>query len=210
MYYIPELLTVAAIHLLALMSPGPDSLIVIKNAVTGSRKLGVSTALGVALGMPVHITYSLLGIGFLIAKSIVLFSAIKLIGAGYLIYIGVQALRSKEGGESNETPGVTNAAHTAFTALRSGFLTNALNPKATLFFLALFTQVISHSTPKHIQLLYGLEMTLMTFAWFCLVALVLSHHTVQAKFIGIRHYMDRTLGALLVLLGLKVAFSTHK
>ena len=86
-----------------------------------------------------------------------------------------------------------------------GFLTNALNPKATLFFLGLFTQVIDPTTPIWVQMVYGLEMSIMTIVWFSLVALFFSHEKVRGRFAKVSHHVDRVLGAVLIALGVKIA-----
>ena len=93
--YLPEFFAIALLHLLAVMSPGPDFVLMSKNSLVYSRKTGVATSLGLALGIVVHIIYSLVGIGLIISKSIILFSTIKILGAGYLIYIGLKSLKSK-------------------------------------------------------------------------------------------------------------------
>ncbi|HYV33846.1 MAG TPA: LysE family transporter, partial [Candidatus Limnocylindria bacterium] len=97
-----------------------------------------------------------------------------------------------------------------WASVKNGFLTNALNPKATLFFLALFTQVIHTSTPLGIKILYGAEMSTMTFVWFAFVAVVLSHQKIKKPFVKVQHYVERTMGAVLILLGIKVALSKAK
>ena len=207
--FLPQLLTVAIIHLLAVMSPGPDFVIVTKNSLSYSRKIGTYTALGVALGIIVHVTYSLFGIGFLISKSIILFTIIKLLGAFYLIWIGVKALRSKPSKIENDlTPIKKEKDMTSLGAIKNGFLVNVLNPKATLFFLALFTQVISPATPKAIQLIYGIEMTIATFVWFSVVAYFFSHSKLKVKIQKIAHHIDKITGLALIALGIKVALSS--
>ena len=95
-----------------------------------------------------------------------------------------------------------------FAAIRMGFLTNVLNPKATLFFLALFTQVIDPTTPLVVQALMGLEMAVVTFLWFAVVAVLLSHKRVQSKFAVIQHRVEQVFGVLLIALGVKVAVSS--
>jgi threonine/homoserine/homoserine lactone efflux protein len=95
-------------------------------------------------------------------------------------------------------------------AIRMGFLTNVLNPKATLFFFALFTQVINPGTSKFIQIFYGLEMSLMTFVWFAIVAIILSHDLIRKRFVSVQHYLERTFGVILIALGIKVALSSSK
>lgn len=208
-----EFLLVAGIHWLAVMSPGPDFAMVMRNSLVYSRRTGILAAVGLGLGILLHITYSLLGIGLLISKSILLFNTIKLLGAAYLIYIGVKSLLSKKDVhplEGDEPIQAHNNDLTTFEAIRLGFLTNALNPKATLFFLALFTQVINPHTPLGIKMLYGSEMSLATVTWFAIVATVLTHRRVNQAFARIKHYLEKAFGAILIALGLKVALGTHK
>lgn len=209
MTFLPEFLTVVIVHVLAVMSPGPDFVMISRNSLIYSRQVGVYSAIGLGLGIVVHVTYSLIGIGFIIAKSIVLFSVLKFIGAGYLMYIGYQCLRAKP------QPAHVMATEKKnylgkFAALRMGFFTNVLNPKVTLFFFALFTQVINPQTPKIVQVLYGLEMSVMTFAWFSLVAAIVSHRLIQARFTPVQHYLERAFGVILIALGLKVAAASAK
>ena len=206
MPYLAEFLTVAFVHLLAVMSPGPDFIMISRNSLVYSRKTGVLSAVGLGLGILVHVTYCIIGIGYIISRSILLFSILKFIGAGYLIYLGWKILKSK--------PQVAQAVienkkeMSAASAIRMGFLTNALNPKATLFFFALFTQVVSPHTPKFVQVLYGLEMFVMTIVWFALVAVLLSNRHLKPRFARVQHYFERFFGVILVALGVKVALST--
>lgn len=206
MSYLPEFLTVVVIHLLAAMSPGPDFVMISRNSVSCSRRAGVYSALGLGLGILVHVTYSLIGIGLIISRSILLFSVMKYIGAAYLIYIGVRSLRARAYVADKEN-GRVRPELGALAAVRMGFLTNILNPKATLFFFALFTQVISPETPKIIQVLYGLEMSVMTFFWFGFVAVVLSHPALKGRFISAGQRLEQVFGAILIALGVKVALS---
>ena len=209
MMFLPEFLTVVIVHLLAVMSPGPDFVMISRNSLVYSRKVGVYSAIGLGLGILVHVTYSLIGIGLIISKSILLFSILKFIGAAYLIYIGYKCLRAKPHQEQN-IEGEKQNELGKFAAIRMGFLTNVLNPKATLFFFALFTQVINPSTSKAIQVLYGLEMSVMTFAWFALVAAILSHNLIRVRFTSVQHWLERTFGVILIALGVKVALSSSK
>ena|SRR5258708_39313724 len=96
MQYLPIILTVAGVHFLALLSPGPDFILITRNSLLYSRRTGIFSAIGLGLGIIVHITYSLIGIGLIISKSILLFSFMKYLGAGYLFYIGYKSLRAKQ------------------------------------------------------------------------------------------------------------------
>lgn len=207
MNYLPEFLVVVGVHFLAIMSPGPDFLLISRNSLTYSRKVGLYSAFGLGMGIVVHVTYSLVGIGLIISKSIVLFSILKYLGAAYLVYIGIKSLRAKRTVttlHANEQP-VKDM--TPWQAIRSGFLTNVLNPKVSLFFFALFTQVVQPTTPKFIQAMYGLEMSVMTAAWFSLVAVLLSHTWIKSRFASIQHHLERFFGVCLIALGIKVAVS---
>lgn len=204
-----EFLLVAGIHLLAVMSPGPDFAMVLRNSLVYSRRVGILAAVGLGAGILLHVTYSLLGIGLIISQSILLFNAIKLIGAAYLIYMGVRALLAKKSEEKVLDLAEDSSCISNFEAIKMGFLTNALNPKATLFFLALFTQVINPETALGIKVLYGLEMSVATFAWFAFVALILTHRHINKLFSQVRHYLDKAFGAILIALGIKVALGSR-
>jgi len=209
MHYLPQLLTVAGIHLLAVMSPGPDFALIVRNSFKYSRRIARYSALGLALGISLHVTYSLVGIGFIITKSVMIFNTIKFLGAAYLIFIGVKSLRAKPAAPT-EIQETRTADISRWEAIKMGFLTNALNPKATAFFLALFTQIIDPATPLAIQLVYGLEMSLATLLWFSLVGIIFSSPIVKSRFAGVQHYLERVMGAVLIALGIKVATLSNK
>lgn len=220
--YISQLLIVAGIHALAVISPGPDFVLVSKFSLSYSRKIGFASAIGVALGIGVHIAYSMLGISALIASSILLFSLIKILGAFYLIYIGIMSFRksktpddSKATESSEERFTTSSSANLVINltvnpsmnfgrAIKSGFLTNVLNPKATLFILAVFTQVITPTTPKFVQAIYGLEMILATGIWFSVVAFFLSTDYISKKINRVKGVIDKVTGVVLTALGIKI------
>ena len=207
-----EFITIAGIHLLAVMSPGPDFAMILRNSFVYSRKTAVYTALGLGLGIMVHVAYSLVGLGLIISRSIILFNVIKILGALYLLYIGYMSIRAKPQVTSEESS--IAAEETAqdigkWKAIRLGFLTNILNPKATLFFLSIFSLAISPSTPMFIKILYGIEMSLATFMWFAGIAFFLSQNRIRVKFKKIQHWIERVMGGLLVALGIKILLSSR-
>lgn len=209
MPYLAEFLTIVTIHLLAVMSPGPDFVMTVRNSLMYSRKTGIYSAIGLGFGIGVHVAYSLLGIGILISQSIVLFTIMKFVGAGYLFYIGYKSLTAKAPSihiqQDEKREDIDR-----FAAMRMGFITNVTNPKATLFFLALFTQVIHPTTPLGIKLLYGLEMMGATVFWFTFVAVLLSHNVVKKRFERVQHTAERVMGAILIALGIKLVLSSLK
>ncbi|MET1078300.1 MAG: LysE family transporter [Pseudomonas sp.] len=205
--YWTEFLTVALIHLLAVASPGPDFAIVVRESVSAGRRAGTWTAIGVGSGILVHVTYSLLGIGLIVSQSVVLFNALKWLAAAYLLYIGIRALRAKAADPAQADLAQAPVERSPRAAFVSGFVTNGLNPKATLFFLSLFTVVINPHTPLAVQAGYGLYLAVATGIWFCLVALLFSQSRVRAGFARLGHWFDRAMGAVLVGLGVKLAFT---
>ena len=202
-----EFMTVALVHLLAVASPGPDFAVVVRESVAQGRRAGSWTALGVGCGIFVHVAYSLLGIGLIVSQSIVLFNLFKWLAAAYLVYLGWRALRARP--MSLEAIDGVNApvARSAWRAFVIGFVTNGLNPKATLFFLSLFTVVISPDTPLLVQAGYGLYLAGATALWFLLVAWLFSRGRVRAGFARMGHWFDRLTGAVLIGLGVRLAVS---
>ena len=205
--YWSEFLAVAAIHLLAVASPGPDFAVVVRESVTHGRRAGTWTALGVGSAIFLHVGYSLLGIGLIVSQSIVLFNVLKWLAAAYLLYIGFKALRAGPAAEGQAKVQAATQVRTPREAYVVGFMTNGLNPKATLFFLSLFTVVINPHTPLAVQAAYGVYLAIATAAWFCMVARLFSYDRVRAGFARIGHWFDRVMGAVLIALGVKIALS---
>ncbi len=203
-----EALSVLTITILAVLSPGADFAMVTRNSMVLSRRAGLLTALGIALGVGVHVGYSMLGIGLLISRSILLFSLVKFLGAAYLLFLGITMLRAPKADPAIPLPEPAVLSDRA--ALRIGFLTNATNPKTTLFVVSLFTQVISPRTSLPLQLGYGAFMSLAHLGWFALVACAFSSEPAQGIVTRSRHLVERTIGGVLVALGLGLACSSLK
>lgn len=201
-----EFLTVALVHLLAVASPGPDFAVMLRQALTQARHNALLTAIGIGVGILLHVSYSLLGIGLIIQQSVMLFTVLKVIGAVYLLYIAWQCLQAKPGGIHVQANG--SRAQTGWAAFRLGFLTNALNPKATLFFVSLFSVIINPGTPVLLQAGYGIYMALATGLWFAIVAVFFAHPRVRRGFNRFGHWLDRAMGGILVLLAGQLLLST--
>ncbi|MGM0481326.1 MAG: LysE family translocator [Pseudomonadota bacterium] len=203
MSYWGEFLTIALVHLLAVASPGPDFAVVSRYALSFGRKAGYWVALGVATGIILHVTYSLIGVAVIIHQNQWVYLSLLMLGALYLGYIGLSAISAKPrtdvaaAADDVQLP----KRRKAFTV---GFLTNGLNVKATLFFLTLFTTVISPTTPFMVKLGYGVYLTIATGIWFVFLTWLLTHPRVFKKIWPYSHWVDRLMGAILILLALSL------
>jgi len=197
-----EWLAVITITIFAVISPGPDFAMVSRNSLSLSRHAGILTALGIGVGVLVHVSYTLLGIGVLIRESPALFNVLKLVGAAYLVWLGGKMLLSRK------AEGQVAANETALSdlgALRVGFLTNALNPKTTIFIVSLFMQVVQVDTPLGIRIAYGLFISIAHVLWFSAVSLFFGAPRIQKRILDVRHWIDRIFGTLLIGFGIALA-----
>jgi len=207
--YFSQFLTIAIVHLLAVASPGPDFAIVVRQSVTFGKKTALWTSFGVGTAIFLHVFYSMLGIGVIVSQSIVAFTIMKFVGAGYLVYIGCKALRSQPG-KAMHFSGKRPCTPTAVKAYWTGFLTNGLNPKATLFFFSLFTVVIAPETPMLVQFFYGAYMAVATAVWFSGISMLFGSTKVRGLFLTFGHWFERFMGGALILLGVKLAITSQK
>lgn len=203
-----QFFTIGLLMLFSAMLPGPDFALVTKNTVLHSRRAGIFTSLGIGSAILVHITYCVLGLAVIISQSILLFNIIKYIGAAYLIYLGLIALFSKHISTiSDKSSSSTRTSKMRdFKAFRQGFLCNLLNPKATMFFLALFTVIIKPETPITWTFIYAIEMFVILTGWFCALTLILSHKQVVRILNKIEKYIEKTVGIFLIGFGVALAF----
>lgn len=189
--------TIATAHLLAVMSPGPDFAMVTRQTLAYGRSAGLWTAWGIAAGIIFHVSYGLFGLGWLIERLPWLLEVLRYGGAVFLFYMGWGALHAQPMAEGAAAPDKTPAARESF---RIGVLTNLLNPKATMFFVALFAAVITGATPLPLRLTLGAWIVLSTGAWFSFVAFTLGQARVRDKLRRVAHWIDRVMGAILITL----------
>ena len=199
------LLLITVIHLLAAAAPGPDFVMVTQQTLAKGRRSGLLCSLGIALGLSVHIAYSAFGLATVIANSSAALWAIKLLGGSYLVYLGVKGLRSKPQLSAKKPDGVEESS--AIKTIGIGFLCNVLNPKAPLYFVSLFTIVLSPDMPLHVIAIYGIWIMFIQLAWFSIVATLLAAPPVAKRFKKFGHYLDRVLGGAMVALGIKVVMT---
>lgn len=211
---IQGLLIITTIHFLAAASPGPDFVLVSQQTLSNGKKTGLLCSLGIALGLSVHIIYSALGLAAIIAHSSFWLWVIKILGGCYLIYIGYKGIMAKktcslETSESLNTKNnsVIQREESSLKIIGKGFLCNALNPKAPIYFVSLFTLVLSPDLPTSHLVIYGVWMMTIQLIWFSGVVFLLSRPTINEKFQQMGHWVDRVMGAAMIMLGLKVLMS---
>ena len=208
--YTTEFMTLAVVHFLAVVAPGPDFAITVRQSVRYGRTVGMVTALGIGMGISLHVGYTLLGVGALLHTYPWLLTVASVLGAAYLVYLGVALIRSHARPAAGNTPESTTPTE-ADAALASlpkafalGFLTNATNPKATLFFMAIFTTLVQSTTPLEVQALYGLWMCCVNAGWFMLVAGLFTVVRVRETFLRIGHWLERFMGLVLLLFAVRL------
>jgi threonine/homoserine/homoserine lactone efflux protein len=195
-----DLLAIAGLTVLIMISPGPDFALVARNTVIGGRNAGGWTSAGILTGNLVHLTYCLLGIGWLIANSIIAFTILKFAGGAYLIFLGCQSLRpGPQSLGDTETP-----AHQGRRWWLQGLLNNLLNPKGPLFYLGVLS-VFVHPESRNLYLLLLVCTTIgVSASFWVLFVYVLQVSSVRSRLHAAAKWINRLLGTVLIALGLRL------
>lgn len=203
--YLLELASLMAVFSFAIVAPGADTAMVMRQAMVHGRRAAILTSIGIGTSLMFHVTYTILGLGLIISQSLLIFGIIKWVGAAYLLYMGVMALRAG-GTELDPATGEPDAPRqSAFRAFGLGFLANALNPKPVLFFLSIFSALVSASTPGVVKLGYGLVMASCLIAWFVGVSFFMTTPRMRAVFSRMSKWINRASGLVFIAFGLKLA-----
>ena len=200
-----EFIAVIFITILAVISPGADFAIVTKNSYLYGRKIGVITSIGIALGVLIHVAYTLIAVNLVLAYTPQILNVIKYIGAIYLIYLGYKTFIQKPVNDSSDSTILS-----PINAFQNGFFTNALNPKTTLFVISTYTQIISITTPQLILIGYGLFMSLAHFIWFAFVALIFSTAQLRQWMLVRQIMFNRIIGSILTLIGITLLLANFR
>ena len=206
--YLLELASLMAIFAFAIVSPGADLAMVMRQSLVHGRRSAIVTSFGIGTSLMFHVTYTILGLGLIISQSIYLFNIVKWCGVAYLVYIGIKALRAGKADLSVEAVKGDADGKSEQSALRAfglGFLANALNPKPVFFFLSIFSTVVSAHTPIAVKLGYGLVMAACLIAWFVGVSLFMTTPKMRAAFARASQWIDRASGLVFIALGIKLA-----
>jgi threonine/homoserine/homoserine lactone efflux protein len=209
-----NLLLVVSVTFLCMLSPGPDMALVMRSTLLGTRYDGLATSAGVLTGNLVHIAYCALGLGWVVAQSIVVYSVLRYLGAAYLIYLGVQSLRSAPSARpvhagdvlDRPSPNTKKTLRLRGRPFLQGVLNNLFNPKGALFYLGVFSQLITPSMPRWHAAAMILAM-MATSASFWLVFVLTLEQSWMRRGLGRFHgAVERVFGAVLIALGIRVAF----
>lgn len=199
--------------LLLNIAPGPDSLLIMARSAQQGWRAGAAAALGIGTGTLVHITAAALGLSALLATSAAAFTALKLLGAAYLLYVGVSLLRTRATTSASVSPRADAIAPLPLSSIfRQGLLTNVLNPKVALFFLAFVPQFIApDSSDKALAFvvlgsIFNVNGTLWCLALAAFTAGASSRIRLPAR-AGL--WLNRTIGALMLSFGVKLALSSR-
>ncbi|MCF6767995.1 LysE family transporter [Thiotrichales bacterium 19S11-10] len=196
------LITLGLLNLLAAMGPGPDFAVVMKNTLLYDRQGGIYTALGIASAILIHVGYCLLGLAALISASVWIFNAVAIIGGSYLIYLGINAFKQEAKPISADYNTSQHRSYSKLSLYWEGFLTNLLNPKAILFFIAMFTLV----PYQKFGLMFGfailIELFIIVFLWFSILTYIVSYRKLKAKLDRYTSKIVKFTGVVLILLGI--------
>lgn len=197
---------VFVIAILGVISPGPDFAMVTHRSLHFGKRAGLLCAGGLALGIVVHTIYCVLALDLLKNQPLIL-SGIRLAGGCYLIYLGVQVLRAtlQKNHEKPTSVVVTSVGVSDGHWIRQGFFTNLLNPKAVVFMASLYSQAV---TPELVGnrfiFIFGLEVALVVWAWFSVVAMAFSHAAFRARIGPIQNKFEAVLGLALIIFGVSI------
>jgi threonine/homoserine/homoserine lactone efflux protein len=193
-----------AVAAIVVITPGVDMALVTRNALMHGRRAAVMTALGINFGIFFWVLAAALGLAAVVSTSATAFAAIKLAGAAYLVYLGLQALRSARTGRAESQP-IPRSAPSGRLAFRQGLVSNILNPKIAVFFTSLLPQFVGAHGSIGNLLLLGLLFNAMGVGWLiCYATAVARGRNVLAR-PGVRRALDRISGLVLVGLGTRLA-----
>lgn len=199
--------TILAIHSFAWFTPGPLFVLIIRNSLVYSRKSGIWTAFGIAIGNFVHITYSVTGLSLILSTSPLAFNIIKFFGVGYLVYMGIKTFLIKV--EAKKVDSFDQHSDISpFKAAKIGFLTNILSPKASLFFASIFASIMSSGSPFWIVIFLWIVMPLNSFFMASILSVFFTQKKVRNFYENHQHVVNKLLGMTLLVLAIMIAI--HK
>jgi threonine/homoserine/homoserine lactone efflux protein len=195
-----EFFTVALLHFFAVSSPGPDFILVTRQAIKMGRKAAIYTSLGIGIGILIHSLAAIMGLTLIISSNPYLFLCMKLAASLYLFYLGLMSIiqTSETGNE------IESRDSSELNSFLIGFITNVLNPKAIIFFVTLFSIVLNNSTSAALLTIYGLYMSAATFLWFLLISYVFTNKNLIEKYFYVLPAFEKIIGILLIIIASQI------
>ncbi len=208
MEHLSDILLVQAIFLAAVMTPGPDFVVVSTTALSRGRWPGLATAAGTTLGMSVWVAAAMTGITFVFEHLFVLATVLRVAGGLYLLFLGAQLIRRAFRGPGPQAPTVPVKGG-GFRAFRRGFLVNLGNPKALVLFTSLAALLVKPGTPSWVLAVSGAGIIATTLVWYAVVVLALTHSRVRVRYQNYRPRLgrlglERLAGTVLALFGIRL------
>jgi RhtB (resistance to homoserine/threonine) family protein len=205
-----ELVPFLAIAIVVIAVPGQDTALTIRNTLLGGRRAGLSTALGIAAGLAVWTAAASAGVVALLVAAEPVFLALRIAGAAYLVYLGIQSLRAALARRQAHAGPTTGATVRPTRALRQGFLSNLGNPKIAVFFAALLPQFVPEGGGSFAALLLlGLLFCLLTLLWLSLYSVAIDRARTVLERPRIRRTLDAITGTVLVAFGVRLAVAAR-
>ncbi|MBI44648.1 MAG: lysine transporter LysE [Candidatus Marinimicrobia bacterium] len=206
--YLDQFLIIAMAHFFAVVSPGPDFFLILRQSFVYGKQKTILTSLGVATGILVHSLYCVLGLSYVLTDTF-LHDVLRILCSLYLFYLGFNSIffmNIIDTDNSIDVKEKLNSSISSFAAYRQGFITNLLNVKASLFFISLYS-FIDLSTPKYVLFFYALWMTLVTGGWFIFLTILLSANKVNKIAYHYHYYISKLMGFILIYIAIKICLN---
>ena len=199
--------TVALMHLFAVASPGPDFFLISRQTILYGKNISIWASLGISMGILMHSLLSIAGIYMILSLYPHLLFYMKIIASLYIAFLGIRTLMISNNIKIDIS--VNKIDISFFKSFLTGFLTNALNPKAFLFFIMVFALISNTTESVVIKMALGVYMAVATFIWFTFISISFAKISQGAIIKKIIPYLEKIVGVLLILISLQILFSDY-
>jgi threonine/homoserine/homoserine lactone efflux protein len=197
-----EFITIALLHLFAVVSPGPDFVLITRQSIRYNRSIAIWASLGIATGILVHSLVAITGVVVIVTSNSFLFDAIKIVGAVYLLYLGIISIINSN--KIKELTTTVSGKKENLNGFLAGLITNITNVKAILFFVTVFTVVIDQNTDRLTLSFYGIYMSISTFFWFAFISVVFTDKRFTSKFSFYLPVFEKIIGLILIMISSQI------
>lgn len=199
--------TVALMHLFAVASPGPDFFLISRQSILYGKNISIWASLGISMGILMHSLLSIAGIYMILSLYPYLLFYMKIIASLYIAFLGIRTLMISNNIKIDISANKIDISF--FKSFFTGFLTNALNPKAFLFFIMVFALISNTTESVVIKMALGVYMSVATFIWFTFISISFAKISQGAVIKKIIPYLEKIVGVLLILISLQILFSDY-